>query len=133
MSEARPPFRERLTEEQRRREYDRISGKLADRFVPVIMERGTRDTPCIDKEKFLVPVDLTVAQLAFVVRKRLKLSSGESLFLMIRRRLCPSTSTVGSVYEAHRAPDGFVYVTTRSRTPLGEKRERERERERVFL
>ena len=108
--DARRPFRERLTEEQRRSEFCRISSKLTDR-VPVIMERGGRDAPLIDKEKFLVPVDLTVAQFSFVVRRRLKLAPSESLFLMAGGRLCPSAETVRSVYETHRAADGFVYVT----------------------
>lgn len=104
------PFRQRLTEDQRRREFSRVSDKL-HRFVPIIMERGSRDAPRIGKEKFLVPVDLTMAQLSFVVRKRLELRSSDALFLMVNKTLCTSTATAGSVYDAHRDTDGFLYVT----------------------
>lgn len=104
------PFRQRLTEDQRRREFSRVSDKL-HRFVPIIMERGGIDAPRIDKEKYLVPVDLTMAQLSFVVRKRLELRAGDALFLMVNKTLCLSTATAGSVYDAHRDTDGFLYVT----------------------
>lgn len=104
------PFHQRLTEDQRRREFSRVSGKL-HRFVPIIMERGSLDAPHIDKEKYLVPVDLTMAQLSFVVRKRLQLRAGDALFLLVNKTLCTSTATAGSVYDAHRDTDGFLYVT----------------------
>lgn len=104
------PFHERLTEDQRRREFSRVSDKL-HRFIPIIMERGSLDAPRIDKEKYLVPVDLTMAQLSFVVRKRLQLRAGDALFLLVNKTLCTSTATAGSVYDAHRDTDGFLYVT----------------------
>lgn len=75
------------------------------------MERGSRDVPRIDKEKFLVPMYLTMAQLSFVVRKRLQLHAGDALFLMVNKTLCTSTATAGSMYDAHRDTDGFLYVT----------------------
>jgi len=87
-----------------------VSDKL-HRFIPIIMERGSVDAPHIDKEKYLVPVDLTMAQLSFVVRKRLQIRAGDALFLMVKGTLCTSTATTGSMYDAHRDPDGFLYVT----------------------
>ena len=104
------PFRERLSEDQRRREFSRVSDAL-DRAVPVIMERGGSEAPRIDKEKYLVPVNLTMAELAYVVRKRLRLTAADALFLMVGNTLCAGTSTAGSVYAAHRSADGFLYVT----------------------
>ena len=104
------PFRQRLTEDQRKREFLRVSDKL-HRFVPIIMERGTRETPRIDREKYLVPVDLTMAQLSFVVRKRLQLKGSDALFLLVNKTVCPATRLAGDMYDAHRDPDGFLYVT----------------------
>ena len=78
---------------------------------PLGAREGDIDAPCIGKEKFLVPVDLTMAQLSFVVRKRLELHAGHALFLMVNKALCTSTSTAGSMYDAHRDTDGFLYVT----------------------
>lgn len=104
------PFRERLSDDQRRLEFSRISERL-NSVVPVILERGDKDTPSIDREKYLVPLDLTMSQFAFVVRKRLKLRSCDALFLMVNRTLCNGMSTAHSVYSSHRNTDGFLYVT----------------------
>ena len=104
------PFRQRLTEDQRRREFSRVADKL-NKFVPIIMERGNRETPHIDKEKYLVPVDLTMGQLSFVVRKRLQLKGSDALFLLVNKTLCTGTRLTGDVYDTHRDPDGFLYVT----------------------
>jgi GABA(A) receptor-associated protein len=104
------PFRQRLTEDQRRHEFSRVSDKL-HRFVPIIMERGSVNAPHIEKEKYLVPVDLTMAQLSFVVRKRLHMRASDALFLMVNKTLCTSSATSGSMYDAHRDTDGFLYVT----------------------
>lgn len=104
------PFRQRFTEDQRRHEFSRVSDKL-HHFVPIIMERGSVHVPHIDKEKYLIPVDLTMAQLSVVVRKRLQLRAGDALFIMVNRTLCMSTATAGSVYDTHRDTDGFLYVT----------------------
>mgnify|MGYP006256393727 CR=1 FL=1 len=68
------PFRTRLTFEQRRAEFERIRVHRESR-IPVIMEANGRETPRIDKEKFLVPLDLTIAQLLFVVRRRMQMDS----------------------------------------------------------
>lgn len=103
------PFRQRLSEDQRKCEFSRISDRVGC-LVPIIMERGKGDVPQIDREKFLVPVDLTMIQLSFVVRSRLKLRSSDAIFLVVNNTLC-TTSTAGEMYNANRDPDGFLYVT----------------------
>jgi GABA(A) receptor-associated protein len=102
------PFRRRLTLDQRRHEFARVQHYER---VPLILERGSRETPAIDKEKFLVPRDLTVGQLTFVVRKRLKLDATRTIFLLVSNQLLTSTTTIASVYDRHRNEDGFLYVT----------------------
>ena len=70
------PFEARLDEAQR------IKSKFPGR-VPIIVERANKsDLPVIDKNKFLVPGDLTVSQFVFVVRKRLALSPEQSLCVL---------------------------------------------------
>ena len=70
------PFEARLDEAQR------IKSKFPGR-VPIIVERAAKsDLPVIDKNKFLVPGDLTVSQFVFVVRKRLALSPEQSLCVL---------------------------------------------------
>jgi hypothetical protein len=48
---------------------ERIRGKYPDR-IPVICEKNEKsNVPDIDKKKFLVPGDLTVAHFILVIRK----------------------------------------------------------------
>ena len=112
------PFRRRLTFEQRRTEFERIHAHRATR-IPVIMERNGIDTPRIDKEKFLVPFDLTVSQLMFVARRRLKMDSSKALFLLINGTLPPSSTTMSSLYDKHASEDGFMYVVYTTENTFG--------------
>jgi hypothetical protein len=60
--------------------------KYPDR-IPVIVERlSTSFLPLIDKNKYLVPNDLTVYHFVYIIRKRLSLDSTESLFLFVNGR-----------------------------------------------
>ena len=102
------PFRRRLTLDQRRHEF---AGVQQSERVPQNVHGGSRETPAIDKEKFLVPRDLTVGQLTFVVRKRLKLDATRTIFLLVSNQLLTSTTTIASIYDRHRDEDGFLYVT----------------------
>jgi hypothetical protein len=73
-------FKTTHTFEARLDEARRIKEKFPGR-VPIIVERAAKsssDLPVIDKNKFLVPGDLTVSQFVFVVRKRLALSPEQS-------------------------------------------------------
>ena len=40
-------------------------------------------TPNIEQNKYLVPFDLTMAQFIYIIRKNIKLSSEQALFLFI--------------------------------------------------
>lgn len=107
------PFRDRLSVEQRSRECANVRAQHPD-HIPVIFERLGREMPRIDKEKFLVPRDLTAAQVTFVLRKRLRLDANQSLFLFCSDTTCLVTGSteIASLYESHKDPeDGFLYLS----------------------
>ena len=106
----KPSFRKRFTLSERRQEYDRIERHRAHK-IPVVVECGSSSTPQIDKEKFLLPLDLTIAQFAFVIRRRIALDAGMGLFLLINNKLCKASSTMSELYVNNRSEDGFMYVT----------------------
>jgi len=62
-------YRDSTTLEKRLAESMRIRAKYPDR-IPVIVERAANRTavPEIDKNKFLVPSDLSVGQFVYVIR-----------------------------------------------------------------
>jgi GABA(A) receptor-associated protein len=80
---------------KRKIESQKIREKYPDR-IPVICEKSkTSSVPEIDKTKYnsthllinysryLVPSDLTVYQFSYIIRKRLKLSKEQSLWLFV--------------------------------------------------
>ena len=105
-------FRERFTFEQRSTECARIFSKFPGR-IPVIVQRNNsknNETPKIDKEKFLVPADLTLGQFVFVIRKRINLSSEKALFLFVGNSLPTTGSLMREIYQSFKDTDGFLYV-----------------------
>merc|ERR1711943_24462 len=77
------PFKQQHSFEKRRQEADKIRSKYDDR-IPVIVEKAPRaDIAEIDKKKYLVPGDLTVAQFTYVIRKRTKLSAEQALWVFV--------------------------------------------------
>lgn len=106
----RVPFRERLTLPERVAECNRVM-QSRNGYIPTILERGRDDSPPIDKEKYLIPEDLLIGQLAIVVRKRLRLQASEALFLLCNNTLLPATTVLKDLYRTKYNPDdGFLYV-----------------------
>ena len=114
-------YRDRLFED-RVEEATRIRNRYPDR-LPCIVERATNrgasNVPLLDKVKFLVPSDLTVGQLAYVLRRRLTLASDVALFLYVGNTLPSSTMLMREVYAAYRDADGFLYLTYSGESAFG--------------
>lgn len=103
-------FQQSHSFEMRLAESQRILEKYPDR-IPVICERLKHiNTPDIDKKKFLVPSDLTVGQFIYVVRKRIKLTPEQAIYLFVDGMIPPTSALLSNCYENNRDPDGFLYV-----------------------
>ena len=74
------------------------------------MERFGTTLPIIDRKKFLVPDDLSLSTLIYVIRKRLKINSKEALFIFINGKMFPMNKSILSLYEKNKDADGFFYV-----------------------
>jgi GABA(A) receptor-associated protein len=99
-------------EKKSRQEADRIMNKYPDR-IPVIVSKNpnSNNTPDIDKNKYLVPVDLTMGQLLFVIRRRLKLNPEKGLFLFVDSAVVCNSELVSTVYyRSHDPQDGFLHA-----------------------
>ena len=99
-------------EKKSRQEADRIMNKYPDR-IPVLVTRNKNsiNTPEIDKHKYLVPSDLTMGQLMFVIRRRLKLPPEKGLFLFVDGGVVSVSDLVSTVYYiSHDPDDGFLHA-----------------------
>lgn len=59
----------------------------------------------------MIPEDLNVSQLTYIVRKRLHMKPSEALFLLCNKRMINGPDTLRSIYARHRnREDGFLYI-----------------------
>lgn len=102
-------FKTKNTFEKRCSESARICKKYETR-VPIIVETDENSSIKLDKSKFLIPYDLSIPQFLYVIRKRIKLTSEQALFVFFNGTIPSATSTIGSVYKQHKDADGFLYA-----------------------
>ena len=89
----------------------RILTKFSDR-IPIICEKYKNSKLLnIDKKKYLIPLDFTVGQFMYVIRKRLQLSPDKAIFIFINGIIPSSISSMINMYDLHKDTDGFLYVT----------------------
>lgn len=92
-------------------ESSKIAAKYPDR-IPLIIEKITGNTvlPQITKSKFLVPADITITQVIYIIRKYLKLDASVSIFIFCDGVIPSTSESVGTTYYNHHDPDGFLYI-----------------------
>merc|ERR1711964_118957 len=112
-------FKEEHPAEKRKAECDRIREKYAQR-IPVICERSAgSDIPPLDKKKYLLPMDLTVGQFVYIIRKRIKLAPEQAIFLFVGNSLPPTGALVSQIYDDNKDEDGFLYLTYSGENTFG--------------
>ena len=111
-------FKDQHSFEKRVEEASRIMTKYPDR-IPIICERLTKKIEQVDRKKYLCPVDLTLGNFLFVIRKRLKLSSDKAIYLFINNSILPVSHNLGAIYDQYKDEDGFLYIRYDSESTFG--------------
>lgn len=113
-------FKQIMKFESRCQESSKIRSKYPDR-IPVVVEKAPRSAiQDIDKRKFLVPSDLTVAQFMYIIRKRIQLPPEKAMFLFVNKVLPATSATMGAIYEEHKDEDGFLYIAYSGENTFGD-------------
>ncbi|OQV24718.1 putative Microtubule-associated proteins 1A/1B light chain 3C [Hypsibius exemplaris] len=90
--------------------------------IPVIVERFHKETslPQLEKEKYLVPAEVTMSQFVSIIRTRMALTSSQAFYLIINNKsmACMSKS-MGEIYREERDDDGFLYMVYASQEMFG--------------
>ena len=106
---------------ERSRDAQLVLTKYPDR-IPIICEKSSSasaDLPELDKKKYLVPIDLTIGQFVYIIRKRLKLPPEKAIFLFINGMIPPTSSFITEVYHYAKDEDGFLYITYAAENTFG--------------
>jgi len=114
-------FRDKHSFEERKKEAEVILAKYPCR-IPVIVERAQQESnlPEISKYKYLVPNDMTVSNLLFVLRKKMKLESSKALFLFVNgNTMVPTSGILSEIYQKHADLDSYLYISYCSENVFG--------------
>ena len=115
-------FKKLYSYEDRLTDSTQIRNKYPDR-IPVICEQNTsirkKASNQINKKKYLVPLDLSVAQFIFIIRKNIQMTSTEAIFLCVGHIILPTNSLFIHLYEQYRDKDGFLYITYTTENVFG--------------
>ena len=110
--------------ESRLYESKKIKYKYPDR-IPIICEKiyNARNTPNLDKKKYLVPDDYTIGQFLFIIRRRNELhnKSTQSIYLFIDGGIPSTSNYLRTIYNQHKDSDGFLYIEYSSENTFGYK------------
>jgi GABA(A) receptor-associated protein len=113
-------YKQNTTFQDRRNEVDRIFKKYPDRIPCFIYKNPKSTLQSVEKNKFLIPNDITIPQLHCVIRKRIKLDPKEGLFILINEETCMnSTRTLEYIYDEYKDQDGFLYICYSSENVFG--------------
>lgn len=119
MSSVTQSFKAKHPLEERKKESARILLKYPDR-IPIIVQKATgADIPDLDKIKYLCPMDLTMGQFLYVIRKRVKLPEDQAIFLFVNNQLVKAIDLLSHVYKTQADDDGFLYVTYQGEATFG--------------
>tara|TARA_Y100001958_G_C21239591_1_gene566877 strand:- start:1401 stop:1745 length:345 start_codon:yes stop_codon:yes gene_type:complete len=99
-------------------ESKKILEKYPDK-IPLIVEKSKNCEYDIDKNKYLVPKDIKMQQLIFIIRKRIKIKDSESIFIYVNNVLPPSSSYISEIYDNNKDDDGFLYINYSTENTFG--------------
>lgn len=101
-------------------EIARVLLKYPDR-VPVFIKRTKNkdNIPDIDKHKYLIPREMTVAQVVYIIRKRILLKPEQALFVYVKNTLPPNSSMIETIYHKYKDDDGFLYINYSTENTFG--------------
>ena len=99
----------------------KLLAKYPDR-VPVIIKKNVNDKILqdIDKERYLIPRNLNLSEMVYIIRKKIDLDSKKSIFLFVGKGiLVPINQTIGFIYDQYRSEDNFLYIVYTTENTFG--------------
>lgn len=104
--------------ETRIQECVKIRRKYPNR-VPIIVDRGTKESPVIAKNKYIVPIDISIGEFMQIIRKQISLKSSDGMYFFINTKIPIMSESIGQVYEREKNKDGYLYVEYNAENTFG--------------
>jgi GABA(A) receptor-associated protein len=103
----------------------KYSRKIVNKYpecVPVIIRKNINDKKLkeIEKEKYLIPKNLTISEVVFIIRKHIQIKPEQAIYIFVGNgTLVPSNNTIYQVYQTYKADDEILYITYTSENTFG--------------
>ena len=97
---------------ERKKQSKTVHAKHPDK-IPVIIEKlknVTNPVPDLEKHKYLMPNDIYMNQLLYIINKRLDINSSASIYLFANDILINNSESIMTTYQRHKDEDGFLYL-----------------------
>ena len=99
---------------------DSILSRHPDRVPVYVEKRHGSDIPDIDRHKYLIPKDMSVAQFMVIIRKRIKIEATQAIFIFVdNSTLPPNSALFGDLYKEHARPDRILHITFTTENTFG--------------
>jgi GABA(A) receptor-associated protein len=103
-------------------EIQRIREKFPSR-VPVFITKAnnhsSNELPNLEKNKFLVPMDLTVGQFIYIVRKQLRVAAEKAIFIFVKNTLPTTGMLMRELHAQYADKDGLLRLVYTSESTFG--------------
>ena len=104
-------------------DIEAIMKKYPDR-VPVYVKKSPTcksDLNDLEKHKYLIPIDMTMGNFLCVIRKHIKISSKQAIFIFVAKKsvLVPNSSMFGELYKSHKEDDHLLHLDYTSENTFG--------------
>lgn len=114
-------FKKKFPFEKRKDEAARIRAKYPYRIPVIVQKRDGAEIQDIDKNKYLVPNDITVGQFLYVIRKRIRLDPEQAIYIFVNNMLPPTSTLMSVLYQEQKDADGFLYAIYSGESMFGSK------------
>lgn len=86
--------------------------------VPIIIESDSNIE--LDKNKYIVPKDITLRQFNCILSRYIKKNEKQSIILFINNTLPIMTDTIGNLYNLNKSDeDNFLYIRLKRENTFG--------------
>lgn len=97
-------FNKRLTESIK------IKKKYPGKVPIIVTKDSISKLPQVSDSKYLISDDLTVDELIFIIKKRIKLEENKDLSIFIKNYSPNLSLSILDIYNRYKNNDGFLYV-----------------------
>ncbi len=86
---------------------EKLLGKYPDRVPVTVQSKIDADAKVL---KYMVPRDRTIAQMIVQLRKHIKMTPKQAVYLFVNNTLPPNSATVGQIWEQHKDKEHTLHI-----------------------